>query len=104
VISDHLNVRYGPYEWLTYDEVYQRATEIGCGLAELARTHQAMALARQSQEEELAEGVARGDAKPGAFVSICSSNRPEWLMVDFGCAMHGLITVGLHTSWPLDEV
>lgn len=104
VSEDSATARYGPYEWLTYDEVYQRATEIGCGLAELARTRQAMALARQSREEELAKGAARGDTKPGAFVSICSSNRPEWLIVDFGCAMHGLITVGLHTSWPLDEL
>ena len=39
-----------------------------------------------------------------SHVGLCSANRPEWLVADFAGALNDYVSIGIHTSWPADEV
>jgi len=41
---------------------------------------------------------------PRGVVGICGPNRSEWVITDVACCFADLVTVGLHTSWPEDEL
>lgn len=43
------------------------------------------------------------DAAPPYTVCIYSRNRSAWVISDFACALAGITSVGLHTSWPKEE-
>lgn len=66
------------YEWLTFSQVGRKA-------------------------QLLADGLRRV-CTPSGVVGICGPNRASWVITDFACCFADLVTVGLHTSWPEDEV
>ena len=67
--------------WVTYSEVAAKSTRL------------AFALSRFLSKEE-----------PPYSVCIYSQNCVKWVISDFACAIAGVLSVGLHTSWPNDEV
>ncbi|KAI9203795.1 long-chain-fatty-acid--CoA ligase 5 [Polychytrium aggregatum] len=67
----------GPYEWITYDQVAVRATNLGSGLCAVA------------------------GLKPGSSdnVGICLQNSPAWLVTDLSCASYSLVSVPLYETF-----
>ncbi len=63
--------KLGPFEWATYDETWQAATNFGAGLMQL----------------EL--------MRPGEFLGIMSINRPEWVQCDWTCVQYNFVSVPL---------
>ena len=61
------------YQWLTYDQVGQLATQVAKGM--------------------------RAVLPYGAHVGICGFNSFEWSICDFASALAGCVTVGLHTTY-----
>ena len=74
-----------PYVWSSYGEVAQKTRK----LAYFLKSHQHLF--------QITENV------PFPTVSICSSNREDWLIADFACTYCGYVSVGFHTSWPYNE-
>ncbi|KNC49765.1 ACS4 protein [Thecamonas trahens ATCC 50062] len=68
------------YVYTTYKEVGAEATQLACAMSSFL-------------------GLPRG-----AKVGLCAENRPQWLVVDFACVFDAFVSVGLHTSWPQDEI
>ncbi|KAJ2711081.1 medium-chain fatty acid-CoA ligase faa2 [Coemansia spiralis] len=69
----------GPYEWLTFGQVKDRATAIGSGLARL--------------------GLG-----PGASVGIFSSNCVEWSLVEHACYIYNLVSVPMYDTLGTEAV
>ncbi|XP_014781246.1 long-chain-fatty-acid--CoA ligase 5 [Octopus bimaculoides] len=65
----------GAYEWITYQEAYDRAHEIGSGLLQL--------------------GVKAGVEE---IISIYCKNRIEWTLIDLACAMYTVALAGLYDT------
>lgn len=61
------------YEWMTYNEVYQKSEYIGYALCEF--------------------GYKKGD-----MVGISAINRPEWVMIDQGAVMFSMVLVPLYVT------
>jgi len=66
-----------PYEWMTYDEAYEKAQYVGSALFEL--------------------GYRKGD-----FIGISAVNRPEWVLVDQGAVMYSMVLVPLYVTLGLE--
>ncbi|XP_006818257.1 long-chain-fatty-acid--CoA ligase 1-like [Saccoglossus kowalevskii] len=64
-----------PYQWLTYDQVLERAKNFGSGLAKL--------------------GYQPGQS---TLVGIYAQNRVEWVVTDQACGMYSMITVPLYDT------
>ena len=69
----------GPYEWLSYADFAALAALCAAGLQRL--------------------GLRKGER-----VGIISSNRPEWNVVDFACAVLGLVLVPLYDSQSQSDI
>eukprot|EP01130_Rhizamoeba_saxonica_P018113 TRINITY_DN8977_c0_g1_i1.p1 TRINITY_DN8977_c0_g1~~TRINITY_DN8977_c0_g1_i1.p1 ORF type:complete len:831 (-),score=189.22 TRINITY_DN8977_c0_g1_i1:22-2493(-) len=65
-------------EWITYSQV--RYTSISIALK------------------------LRNVVKGSRFVGIIGKNEPEWLYADFACAWNEYTSVGIHTSWPVEDI
>lgn len=65
----------GKYEWITYQEAYDKAHEIGSGLLQL--------------------GVKAGEEE---IISIYCKNRIEWTLIDLACAMYTVALAGLYDT------
>lgn len=73
-----LGTRTGPnkeYEWLTYQEVIDRAHALGSGIIQ-----------------------SGNDPNKSKFVCIFSGNRPEWAIADFGCQAYSMVPVPLYET------
>jgi long-chain acyl-CoA synthetase len=57
-------------------------------------SHQAL----QVKVERLVLNMREKGLQPGDRVAILSENRPEWAMVDFACAIYGLISVPIYPT------
>ena len=67
-----LGIRYlNSYSWLTYKDVGMRAINFGHGLRTLI--------------------------EPRQYLGICAHNRPEWIITDWACMFHSIISVPIHT-------
>jgi fatty acid CoA ligase FadD9 len=60
------------YSWLTYKFVGERAINLGHGLRQLI--------------------------EPRSYLGICAANRPEWIMTDWACMFHGIISVLIYSQ------
>lgn len=58
------------YSWLTFDTIGIRSKNFGQGL--------------------------RNFVEPRGYVGICAENRPEWMITDFACVFHGIISVPMY--------
>lgn len=73
-----LGERTGPnkeYEWMTYQQVHDKAEHIGSGLLQL--------------------GIKQGSEN---FICILCSNRPEWTIIDIGCTMYSIVMAPLYET------
>lgn len=73
-----LGARTGPnreYEWLSYNQVYDRIQAFGSGLCEL--------------------GLEPGHKQ---HLGIYAQNRPEWVIADQACMMYSFVTVALYDT------
>lgn len=52
----------------------------------------------QAQVERLALVLEAGGLRPGDRVALLSENRPEWAVVDFACAVSGLVSVPIYQT------
>lgn len=79
-----LGARTGPnreYEWMTYNQVYDRVQAFGSGL--------------------LALGIKPGqDSNFGIF----AQNKPEWVIADMACQMYSMVTVALYDTLGAEAV
>ncbi|XP_076446750.1 long-chain-fatty-acid--CoA ligase 5-like [Babylonia areolata] len=79
-----LGARTGPnreYEWITYNQVYDRMQAFGSGLFSL--------------------GIKPGqDTNIGVF----AQNRPEWVITDQACQMYSMVTVALYDTLGAEAV
>ncbi|XP_029441498.1 long-chain-fatty-acid--CoA ligase 1 isoform X2 [Rhinatrema bivittatum] len=64
-----------PYQWITYQEVADRAQYIGSAL--------------------LQQGL---DPSPDQFIGIFAQNRPEWVITELGCYTYSMVTVPLYDT------
>ncbi|PAA82161.1 hypothetical protein BOX15_Mlig017940g2 [Macrostomum lignano] len=64
----------GPYEWLTYQQVYDQARELGSALTGRL-------------------GLSRGE-----FVGVYSQNRAEWVLTEVACNQFSLVLVPLYDT------
>ncbi|XP_078659799.1 long-chain-fatty-acid--CoA ligase 1-like isoform X1 [Branchiostoma floridae x Branchiostoma belcheri] len=65
----------GPYEWMTYGDVAERARNFGSGL------------------------IARGlQPNPDTFLGIFSQNRVEWTVTEQACNMYNMVVVPLYDT------
>jgi hypothetical protein len=58
------------YSWQTYKTVGDRSTNFGHGLRHLI--------------------------EPRDYLGICAANRPEWVIADLACMLHGIISVPMY--------
>ncbi|VDO06176.1 unnamed protein product [Rodentolepis nana] len=65
-----------PYQWWTYEQVYEKAVACGSGLLELPE-------------------LSNKDVK---CVGIYASNCPAWIITEFGCWAYGLTVVTLYDT------
>ncbi|KAH9495262.1 Long-chain-fatty-acid--CoA ligase 1, partial [Bulinus truncatus] len=77
-----LGSRTGPnktYDWLTYQQVLDQATQFGAGL------------------------IVKG-SKPqnNTFIGIYATNRPEWTIADYGSHLYSMVPVPLYDTLGLD--
>ena len=70
----------GPYEWMTYAQVYERVSAIAAGLVEEC------------------------SARRGDFVGVFSKNVPEWVLVEQACNRQSLVLVPLYDTLGPDVV
>ncbi|EDO46335.1 predicted protein [Nematostella vectensis] len=66
----------GPYEWLTYNEVLNRASNVGSGLQELGSN----------------------DVEGDTFIGVYASNKIEWVLIEQACAMHAKVITPLYDT------
>ncbi len=57
----------------------------------------------QAQVERLALVLHEKGLQPGDRVAILCENRPEWAIIDFACALAGLVSVPIYTSLTPDQ-
>lgn len=57
----------------------------------------------QAQVERLALVLRAKGLEPGDRVAILCENRPEWAIIDFACALAGLVSVPIYTSLTPDQ-
>ncbi|KAI9340406.1 hypothetical protein DFJ73DRAFT_662061 [Zopfochytrium polystomum] len=69
----------GPYVWQTYNEVFKRVKNIGCGMAKL--------------------GLA-----PNSNIGLFSINRAEWIIAEQGCFMFSHVTVPLYDTLGAESI
>ena len=67
----------GRYQWVSFGQIYERVLALADALSGLPG---------------------------GSFVAICCHNCPEWLITDFACTLRDLRVVGIHTSWPQEDI
>lgn len=72
------------FQWSSYNDIFIKAQHLASFLSKRIT-------------------VPSPEISPFCTVCICSDNREEWMIADFACSLKGLISVGFHTSWPLDE-
>lgn len=83
----------GDYEWLTYDEVWQRAKNFGSGLEALRLTPPSP------------EGEAGPEISPSLqFLGTFSRNLPEWVIAEQACNAYGRVLVPLYDTLGHDSV
>ncbi|EDV21206.1 uncharacterized protein TRIADDRAFT_50825 [Trichoplax adhaerens] len=70
----------GPYQWIHYNEVIEKAEAIGSGLVSL--------------------GSSPGE---DTFVAIYSQNRPEWIMCEHACYSYSMVVVALYDTLGKDS-
>ncbi|CAF1652447.1 unnamed protein product, partial [Adineta ricciae] len=58
------------YSWLTYKQIGDRAINFGHGLRQLI--------------------------EPRSYLAICASNRPEWVITDWACLFHDIVSVPIY--------
>lgn len=63
----------GPYEWLTFQQVFDRANHFVCGMVKL--------------------GISSKQ-----HIGVWSKNRIEWQVVGEGCAMQNMVTISLYDT------
>ena len=74
-----LGVRDGDtYSWLTFKTIGDRANNFGHGLRQLI--------------------------EPRGYLAICSLNRPEWMITDFACMFHGIISMPIYRLFSEREI
>jgi long-subunit acyl-CoA synthetase (AMP-forming) len=56
-------------KWYTFEKIYQKSIQFGFGLHALVNK---------------------------SFVGICSSNRTDWMIADFGCLFQHIVSVPIH--------
>lgn len=66
------------YSWLTFNNIGDRSKNFGHGL--------------------------RNFIQPRGYLSICASNRPEWIITDFACIFQSIITVPIYTLFNDQEI
>jgi hypothetical protein len=66
------------YSWITYKTVGDRVKNFGHGLRTLI--------------------------EPRDYLGICAANRPEWLITDFACMLHSIISVPIYCLFNDREV
>nr|XP_009940520.1 PREDICTED: long-chain-fatty-acid--CoA ligase 5 isoform X2 [Opisthocomus hoazin] len=64
-----------PYQWLTYQQVLDRAQFLGSGL--------------------LQKGCK---PSPNQFIGIFAQNRPEWIISEYGCYTYSMVAVPLYDT------
>jgi long-chain acyl-CoA synthetase len=70
VDKDNPEIYVNSYSWLTYKTVGDRAIDFGHGLRQLIESR--------------------------SYLGICASNRPEWVITDWACMLHSIITVPIY--------
>lgn len=80
------------YKWITYEEVRVEALRLAWGLR----------AALAGEAGDAGGGSSAGKQQPA--VGICGGNRVEWLLADFACAFNHYVSVGLHATWPPNEL
>ncbi|KAK3697761.1 hypothetical protein QZH41_010323, partial [Actinostola sp. cb2023] len=65
----------GPYQWITYSQVHERAANFASGLLELGCV-----------------------PSQNTYVGIWSKNCVEWFLTDIGCQMFSMVTVPIYDS------
>ncbi|XP_031548889.1 long-chain-fatty-acid--CoA ligase 1-like [Actinia tenebrosa] len=65
----------GPYQWMSYSQIHERAANLGCGLLELG--------CQSSQE---------------TYIGVWSKNCVEWFLTDMGCQMFSMVTVPIYDT------
>ncbi|EXJ60393.1 long-chain acyl-CoA synthetase [Cladophialophora yegresii CBS 114405] len=75
---DSAQQAYGPYEWLDYETVRKRRSDLGAGLVEL----------------HAREGVNGSNYGVGLWCQ----NRPEWQLTDLACMSQSLYSVSLYET------
>ncbi|CAF4229891.1 unnamed protein product, partial [Adineta steineri] len=58
------------YTWLTFKTIGDRSKNFGHGLRQLI--------------------------EPRGYLAICAANRPEWMITDFACMLHSIISVPIY--------
>ncbi|CAB4001011.1 long-chain-fatty-acid-- ligase 1-like [Paramuricea clavata] len=69
----------GSYSWITYNEVLQKAADLGSGILELGY-----------------------QPCPETFVGIYASNKAEWVLTDVACLTYSMVSVPLYDSLGAD--
>ena len=72
------------FEWSTYQDIYIKSQHLASFLSKNIT-------------------IPPADVFPFGTVCICSENCEEWMIADFACSLLGLVSVGFHSSWPLEE-
>jgi long-subunit acyl-CoA synthetase (AMP-forming) len=75
----------GPYTWSMYGDIRVRVEKLAHFLTSRVR-------------------LPPRQEHPLVSVAICATNRPEWLLADFACAISGFVSVGVHSSWTPDQI
>jgi long-chain acyl-CoA synthetase len=66
------------YSWLTFQTIDDRTKNFGYGLRNLI--------------------------KPREYLGICAANRPEWMIANFACVLHSIITVPMYCIFSDREI
>ena len=78
VDKDNPSIYGDSYSWLTFETVGNRSKNFGHGL--------------------------RQWIEPRDYLAICSHNRPEWMITDFACMFHGIISVPIYRLFNEREI
>lgn len=65
----------GSYTWITYNQVLEKAADLGSGLIHLGY-----------------------DSSPETFVGIYAANKVEWILTDVACQTYSMVSVPLYDS------
>lgn len=100
----------GPYfEWSMGQELRNAAQECPDKVALVDGQPDATKRRRWTYSQLLAEAEQCAYAlldkfKPGERVGIWASNRPEWIIAEYGCALAGLVIVTVNPGFKLSEL